>query len=129
MIRDYRDLLVWQCAMRLVKSVYSTTASFPAAEIYGLTSQIRRSAVSVPSNIAEGHGRENDGDFRRFLAIARGSLAELQTQLILSGELGFADEKAIAIHLEKTEEVARMIRGMQKKPGQYITSPRPLLST
>src|SRR3990167_6389272 len=114
MIRDYRDLLVWQCAMRLVKSVYSTKASFPAAEIYGLTSQIRRSAVSVPSNIAEGHGRENEGDFRRFLAIARGSLAELQTQLILSGELGFVDQKAIAIHLEKTEEVARMIRGMQK---------------
>jgi four helix bundle protein len=89
-------------------------ASFSAAEAYGLTSQIRRSAVSVPSNIAEGHGRENDGDFRRFLAIARGSLAELQTQLILSGELGFVDEKAIAILLENTEEVARMIRGMQK---------------
>ena len=114
MIRDYRDLLVWQRAMELVKAIYSATATFPAAEAYGLTSQIRRSAVSVPSNIAEGHGRENEGDFRRFLAIARGSLAELQTQLILSGELGFVDQKAIAIHLEKTEEVARMIRGMQK---------------
>jgi four helix bundle protein len=114
MIRDYRDLLIWQGAMKLAQAIYSTTATFPAAEMYGLTSQIRRSAVSVPSDIAEGYGRENDGDFRRFLAIARGSLAELQTQLILSGELGFIDQKSIASLLENTEEVARMIRGMQK---------------
>src|SRR4030065_1201767 len=114
MIRDYRDLLVWQCALRLVKSVYSPTSSFPAAQIYGLTSQIRRSAVSVPPNMAEGHGRENDGDFRRFLAIARGSLAELQTQLILSGELGFIENEAVAPLLPHTQELARMIRGMQK---------------
>jgi four helix bundle protein len=114
MIRDYRDLLVWQRAMELVKAIYSATATFPAAEMYGLTGQIRRSAVSVPSNIAEGHGRESDGDFRRFLVIARGSLAELQTQLILSGELGFVDEKAVTGLLENTEEIARMIRGLQK---------------
>jgi len=114
MIRDYRDLLIWQTAMKLVKAIYAATATFPAAEVYGLSSQIRRSAVSVPSNIAEGHGRENDGDFRRFLAIARGSLSELQTQLILSGELGFVDEAAVATLLQNTEELARMIRGMQK---------------
>ena len=114
MIRDYRDLLIWQRAMKLAQAIYSATATFPAAEMYGLTSQIRRSAISVPFNIAEGHGRENEGDFRRFLAIARGSLAELQTQLILSGELGFIDQKSIAPLLENTEEVARMIRGMQK---------------
>ena len=114
MIRDYRDLLIWQTAMKLVKATYTATASFPAAEVYGLASQIRRSAVSVPSNIAEGHGRENDGDFRRFLAIARGSLAELQTQLILSGDLGFVDETAVATRLQNTEELARMIRGMQE---------------
>ena len=114
MIRDYRDLHIWQGAMRLVKAVYSATSTFPSSEIYGLTNQIRRAAVSVPSNIAEGHGRENDGDFRRFLAIARGSLAELQTQLILSGELGLAEQKVIAPLLENTEELARMIRGMQR---------------
>ena len=114
MVRDYRDLLIWQGAMKLVAAIYKATATFPAAEIYGLTNQIRRAAVSVPSNIAEGHGRENDGDFNRFLAIARGSLAELQTQLILSGELGFAEQRVVASLLENTEELARMIRGMQK---------------
>ena len=114
MIRDYRDLLIWQGAMKLAKAIYSATATFPVAEMYGLTSQIRRSAISVPSNIAEGHGRENEGDFRRFLAIARGSLAELQTQLILSGDLGFIENEAVAPLLKSTEELARMIRGMQK---------------
>ena len=114
MIRDYRDLLIWQRAMKLVRAIYDATATFPASEVYGPTHQIRRAAVSVPSNIAEGLGHENDGDFRRFLAIARGSLAELQTQLILSGELGFAEQKAIVPLLENTEELGRMIRGMQK---------------
>ena len=118
MIRDYRDLHIWQGAMRLVKAVYSATSTFPSSEIYGLTNQIRRAAVSVPSNIAEGHGRENDGDFKRFLATARGSLAELQTQLILCGELGYLEDEAVATLFRNTEELARMIRGMQKSLAQ-----------
>ncbi len=100
--------------MRLVKAIYNATATFPATETYGLTGQIRRAAISVPSNIAEGHGRESEGDFRRFLAIARGSLAELQTQLILCGELGYLDGAAVGELFRNTEELARMIRGMQK---------------
>jgi four helix bundle protein len=100
--------------MKLVQAIYVATATFPSDELHGLTSQIRRSAVSVPSNIAEGHGRESEGDFRRFLAIARGPLAELQTQLILSGNLGFIENEAVATLLQNTEELARMIRGMQK---------------
>ena len=114
MIRDYRDLLIWQRAMKLVTAIYNATASFPPAEMYGLASQIRRSAVSVPSNIAEGHARESEGDFRRFLAIARGSLAELQTQLLLCGELGYLEDEAVATLFSSSEELARMIRGMQK---------------
>ena len=78
-VKDFRDLLVWQKSMLLVKEIYVFTIDFPKHEVYGLTNQIRRSAISVPSNIAEGHGRESPKEFARFLRIARGSLSELQT--------------------------------------------------
>jgi len=81
---SYRDLIVWQKAMELTKQVYQMTLSFPQDEVYGLTSQIRRCAVSIPSNIAEGRGRNSDKEFIRFLNIALGSLYELQTQLELA---------------------------------------------
>ena len=81
---SYRDLIVWQKAMELTKQVYQMTISFPQDEVYGLTSQIRRCAVSIPSNIAEGRGRNSDKEFIRFLNIALGSLYELQTQLELA---------------------------------------------
>lgn len=87
-IRRYQDLEVWQRAMQLVVTIYKETDNFPKAEVYGLTNQIRRAAVSIPSNIAEGHGRSNR-DFGRFLAIARGSLAELETQLELARRIGY----------------------------------------
>jgi four helix bundle protein len=79
--RHYRDLLVWQKAMDLANGIYKVTESLPKSEVLGLQSQMRRAAVSIPSNIAEGHGRLNDGHFRQFLASARGSIFELQTQL------------------------------------------------
>ena len=88
-IKGHRDLLIWQEAMNLAKDVYARTGSFPREEMYGLTSQMRRAAVSVPSNIAEGAGRSSDKEFRQFLMIARGSLSELETQVILAQELGF----------------------------------------
>jgi four helix bundle protein len=81
MIHSFRDLQIWQKAMQLAVAVYRLTDAFPREERYGLTSQIRRSAVSIPSNIAEGQGRTNLGEFRQFLGIARGSNCELQTQL------------------------------------------------
>ena len=85
--RYFRDLLVWQKAMDLARSVYRDTSRFPKAELFGLTSQMRRAAVSVPSNIAEGHGRLSDGNMRVFLAQARGSLFELETQIELASGL------------------------------------------
>jgi four helix bundle protein len=86
--RSYRDLDVWKLAIDFVKKVYQTTNSFPPAENYGLINQIRRAAVSIPSNIAEGQGRNSSKEFKQFLAISLGSLAELETQLIIAQEIG-----------------------------------------
>ena len=88
-MRSHKKLDVYKEAMRLVKAVYEATGSFPQSELYGLTNQIRRSAVSVPSNIAEGAARSGDREFLKFLFIARGSLSELETQLTIAKELGF----------------------------------------
>ena len=89
MKRKHHDLRAWQEAMTLVKDVYQITASFPKDEIYALTSQMRRAAVSIPSNIAEGAARTGDKEFLQFLSISRGSLSELETQLIIAKELGY----------------------------------------
>ena len=95
--RHFTELQVWQPSMRLARSVYQATDSFPKQEIFGLSSQLRRAAVSVPSNIAEGHGRLSDQLFRTFLAQARGSLFEVQTQLMLSADLGFLQRERLAL--------------------------------
>jgi len=87
--RKHHDLRAWQEAMALVKDVYRITASFPKDELYALTSQMRRAAVSIPSNIAEGAARTGDKEFLQFLSISRGSLSELETQLIIAKELGY----------------------------------------
>jgi four helix bundle protein len=110
--RHFRDLLVWQKAMALTRAVYLETETLPQKEIFGQQSQMRRAAVSVPSNIAEGHGRLNDGHFRQFLANTRGSLFELQTQLELSGGLKFLDQARVDTLMEQSEEVARLINGL-----------------
>jgi len=89
---SYRDLLVWQRAKQLAVEVYRATESFPRSEIYGITSQIRRAAVSVPSNIAEGQGRLSRGEFAQFLGNARGSLLELETQLEIAGDLSYLSQ-------------------------------------
>ena len=83
-VKSYQDLIVWQKALSLVTEVYSMTSTFPRDEIYGLTSQLRRASVSIPSNIAEGHGRATKGEFIQFLCHARGSLCELQTQMFIA---------------------------------------------
>jgi|SRR5579862_3183581 len=92
MARSYRDLIVWQKAKALAVVVYRETESFPKSETYGLTSQIRRASVSIPSNIAEGQGRLTRGEFVHFLGLARGSLLELETQLSIALDLGFLDK-------------------------------------
>jgi four helix bundle protein len=113
--RHYRELLVWQKAMSLAKAVYGATEGLPKAEVYGLQSQMRRAAISIPSNIAEGHGRLNDGHFRQFLATSRGSLFELQTQMELANDLNFLDAKVFTTLMEQCEEVARLINGLVGK--------------
>ncbi|MCK4658023.1 MAG: four helix bundle protein [Phycisphaerae bacterium] len=111
-IRSYRDLVAWQKAIELCKQIYAISATFPDAERFGLISQIRRAAVSIPSNIAEGYGRRSTGDYVRFLDIARGSAAEVVTQLVLAGELGFADKGLVQSCTLLVEEVDRIIFGL-----------------
>lgn len=111
-IQSFRDLEVWQQGMRLVESVYAVTRSFPTAELYGLSSQMRRCAVSIPSNIAEGRGRKGTREFMNFLGIAYGSLCELQTQLELSQRLQFIKTDDHSKTQSQADEVGRMINGL-----------------
>jgi four helix bundle protein len=107
--QSFRDLQVWQRSMELTVAVYRLTHNFPREEAFGLTSQLRRSAVSIPSNIAEGHGRLNPREFKHFLLIARASNCELQTQLELSGALGFADTQLLTATESLSHEVEKML--------------------
>ena len=108
-IRDYRDLIVWKEAMEIAELVYSATRSFPREEAFGLTSQIRRSAVSIPSNIAEGFGRAQRKVFIQFLRIAQGSLKELETQALLVGRVGFLSAEQLASLLSRCERLGKRL--------------------
>ena len=108
---DYKDLDVWKKSIELVTEIYSITANFPNEEKYGIVSQIRRAAVSIPSNIAEGCARFSDKENLRFLDIARGSLAELETQLIISKNLGFIDSDNL---IKKISPIAQMLSGLKR---------------
>jgi four helix bundle protein len=112
MAQSFRELAVWQRAMQLTVAVYRLTQAFPREEQFGLTSQIRRSAVSIPSNIAEGQGRTSVGDFRQFLGIARGSACEVQTQLEIARALNFGDPKLIDGAESLSNEVRKMLFGL-----------------
>jgi four helix bundle protein len=119
---SYRDLTVWQEAMDLASEIYQITRLFPKHEQYGLTSQVRRSAVSVPSNIAEGHARESTKDFLRHLSIAQGSMAELETQLLLASRLGYVDGTAVIQLLDRLTRTGKMLRGLQKSLHKRLES-------
>ncbi len=112
--KGYRDLLVWQRAVDLAEQIYRETNGFPKSEVYGLTSQIRRSAVSVAANIAEGAGRNTTGEFNQFLGIAKGSLAELETLIILAGKLELMPAEKSTEILQNCEEVSKMLSGLKK---------------
>jgi four helix bundle protein len=103
---------VWQKSMQLAREIYRETSGFPKAELFGLTSQMRRAAVSVPSSIAEGHGRLSDGKMRVFLAQARGSLCELETQIELASSLDLLRPEAEKRSLESCHEIGRMLNGL-----------------
>lgn len=113
-VNDYRKLRAFQLAGDLVLSVYSKTKAFPKEELFGLTSQMRRAAVSIPCNIAEGCGRRTLSDYKRFLDIAMGSLRELEYQISLAGRLGYLNAKQIASLTQRSEEAAKVLSGLIK---------------
>jgi len=114
-VQSFRDLTVWQRSMQLAVAVYRMTGDFPREELYGLTSQLRRCAVSVPSNIAEGQGRLTTGEFRQFLGIARGSNSELQTQLEIARRLEMGKARQIDEAEGLSHEVGKMIHAILSK--------------
>ena len=117
--KHYKDLLVWQKGMALTKLVYLLTQKFPAEERYGLTSQLRRAAVSIPSNIAEGQARRGTTEFLQFLSITQGSLAELETQLLLSIDLSYCKQLEADSALKEIDELQKMIVFLKRKLSTY----------
>lgn len=114
-VKSYKELLIWQKGIKIVVLVYKLTKDFPKDEIYALTSQLKRASVSVPSNIAEGFGRQTDKSFNHFLNIARGSLNEIETQLIIAKELGFITNDNLLIEIMSLiEEESKMINAFAK---------------
>jgi four helix bundle protein len=112
--RSYRDLEVWKLAIDFVKKIYQVTKKFPATENYSLINQIRRAAVSIPSNIAEGQGRSSTKEFKQFLAISLGSVAELETQLIIAGEIEYLTRTEVDPLLNILDRIRKMIKGLAK---------------
>jgi len=113
MAHSYKELIAWQKAMRLIVEVYRLTRRFPHDELYGITSQARRAAVSVAANIAEGQGRLSPKDFRKFLGQARGSLLELETHLLIAQSLAYVREDELSPVLHLLEDVARLLNALQ----------------
>lgn len=114
-MHDFKKLDVWEKSMKLAEDVYAITQKFPDSEKYGLISQIRRSSVSIPSNIAEGAGRNGDKEFANFLAISLGSAFELETQLLLSVRLNFAEENIIKNILVELDSICKMLHVLKKR--------------
>ncbi|GAB5473364.1 MAG: four helix bundle protein [Maribacter sp.] len=114
-MRDFRKLDIWKNGIEVVKQVYSLSEKLPSEEKFGLKSQINRAAVSIPSNIAEGCSRNSEIEFKRYLEIAMGSLFEVQTQLILTQELGFIDSNELEITFDLLEKEAKMLNSLIRK--------------
>jgi four helix bundle protein len=111
-VRSYRDLVAWQKAMELVTDIYRSTQAFPDSERFGLTAQLRRAAVSVPSNVAEGQGRISTGEFKQFLGHARGSLLEVEMQIVIAANLGYFTHDQSGNLLKRTIAVGRILNGL-----------------
>jgi four helix bundle protein len=126
-IRDFTELRVWQKGMQLTTAIYAATRTFPRDEQFGLTSQLRRCAVSVPSNIAEGHSRNQHGDFLRFLTIARGSLGEMKTQLWVANSEGMLDDATMQRLIRDADGLMKQISALHsalEKRGKKPPKPR-----
>jgi four helix bundle protein len=125
-VKKYQELIAWQKAITLVTDVYHATREFPREEVYGLVSQLRRAAVSIPSNIAEGQGRASSGEFIQFLCHARGSLFEVEMQIIVATNLNYLSELQSEALVEKISELGRILNGLitslQHRRKQSVTS-------
>ena len=117
-VKRYDELIVWQKAMDLAEAVYAATSQFPREEVYGLSAQMRKCAVSIPSNIAEGQGRRTTGEFLQHLSIAHGSLRELETQSVLSRRLGILDADRMEELAGRCAEVGRLLNGLSNSLGR-----------
>jgi four helix bundle protein len=115
--RSYKDLEVWQVSMELVKAIYQITAKFPSSERFGLTQQIRRAAISIPSNVAEGQFRNSSKEFKQFLSIALGSAAELETQLIIAREIDYLSVEESTFLLNILERIMKMLKKLSLSIG------------
>jgi four helix bundle protein len=124
-VRSYKDLVVWKKAMGLTVEVYRITEGFPKRETYGLVSQMRRAAVSIVSNIAEGHARNSTRDYLHHISFARGSAAELETQLLLSVELGYLTEEKAEHALDECTQIGKMLRTIQESLLERLDSLAP----
>ena len=113
-VRSFEDLAVWRLGMEVAEAVYAASSGFPPSERFGLAAQIRRAAVSIPSNIAEGHARRSTRDFLRFLSMAAGSLAEVRTQLLLARRLDFIPRETATDLLVRLDETSRTLRGLTR---------------
>ena len=113
-VNNFKDLKIWKVAIELVKKVYTISSEFPKEEMYGLTSQMRRSAISIPSNVAEGFRRQHNNEFRQFLYISLGSCAELETQTIIAEELGYIDKGQTSKLFEDLDHICRMTSNLIK---------------
>lgn len=120
---NYRELRVWRAGMELAKEVYVLTREFPGHEMFGLTGQLRRAVASVPANIAEGHSRDSTKEFLRHLAVARGSLAEVETFLLLAQEFDYAGSQSITAILQKCDEESKMLNALQQSLKKKLKSP------
>jgi four helix bundle protein len=125
-VRSYRDLIAWQKSIDFVTEIYRCTRTFPKEETYGLMSQLRRAAVSVPSNIAEGHARLTTGEFRQFLGQSLGSLTEIESQIQIANRLGYVGREDSNRLLEHSAEIGKIVRGLlQSLPVKESRKPAP----
>jgi four helix bundle protein len=128
-MQTFKDLVVWQEAMKLVKTIYLETQKFPKEELYGLTSQIRRAAVSIPANIAEGYGREHRKEYLQFLAIANGSLTELETHLLIAEMINVMTKEKMEAVMSQLHSVGRLLTALRKAltptPIPQTLNPKP----
>ena len=120
MIRCYRDLEVWQKSMDLVVECYKVSEKFPKAEMYCLVSQLRRSVVSIPANIAEGHGRTHTKEYLHHLSMAYGSLMEVETHLLIASRLDYLDSRLLITILERSDRIGRMLNGLIKAVSRHL---------